>query len=138
MNSGRTSPRRCAERGGARCRSGFTLAETLVALLFLAIVLPVTIEGLQLASYAGLVSQRKAVATRLADRLLNELVASGSWQGGTGSGTVEEGALQFRWTSRMDAWPEGTLRMLSVSVTYPVQGREQEVLLSTLVDTTFP
>lgn len=153
MNSGPTSLPRCASRipagqvpipvanrlRRARLRaSGFTLAETLVALLFLAIVLPVTIEGLQLASYAGQVSQRRAIATRIADRILQESIATGTWQGGTGSGVVEEDHLSFRWNLRSDAWPEGTLRVLTVAVEFAVQGRPQEVLLASLVDAAAP
>lgn len=136
MKSGRNSPRSAAfSRPG---RAGFTLAETLAALLFLAIVIPVAIHGIQLASYAGQVSQRKAIAARIADRVLSELIASGSWQGGTGTGVAEEGPLQFRYSTKVESWPEGTLRLLTVDVSFPVQGREQDVRLSTLVDASSP
>jgi hypothetical protein len=107
-----------------------------VALLFLAIVIPVTIEGLQLASYAGQVGQRKAIAARLAENLMNELIATGTWQTGLGSGTWQEDHLEFRWVAQVGSWPEGPHRLLTIRVTFPVQGREQEVRLSTLVDGT--
>lgn len=140
MKSGPSNPRCCTASHAARPRgrSGFTLAETLAALLFLAIVIPVAIQAIQLASYAGQVGQRKIIAARIGDRILNDLVASGTWQGGTGSGMSQEGPLQFRWSTKVESWPEGTLRLLTVDVTFPVQGREQDVRLSTLVSSTSP
>ena len=53
-------------------RAGFTLAEVLAALVFMAIVVPVAVEGLRVANLAGQVGQRKTVAARVADRVLNE------------------------------------------------------------------
>src|SRR5882762_4963509 len=53
-----------------RC-AGFTLAEVLAALLFMAIVIPVAVQGLHIASRAGSVSERKAVGARIAERKLN-------------------------------------------------------------------
>ncbi len=114
-------------------RAGFTLVETLVALLFLAIVIPVTIEGLQLASYAGQVGQRKAIAARLGESLMNDLVATGAWETALGSGTWQEDHLEFHWVAEVGSWPEGSERLLTIRVTFAVQGREQEVRLSTLV-----
>ena len=49
--------------GPARRRlgaGGFTLAEVLAALLFLAILIPVTMHGVSVASRAGILGQRKA------------------------------------------------------------------------------
>ena len=54
-----------------RGRAGFTLAEVLAALLFMAIVIPVAVQGLQIASRAGSVSERKALGARLAESKLN-------------------------------------------------------------------
>ena len=56
-----------------RRHSGFTLAEVLAALLFLAIVIPVTLQGLRVASMAGEVGQRKMIAARIGNKVLNEL-----------------------------------------------------------------
>lgn len=139
MKSGQTNPRLSGtDRRRPSRASGFTLAETLAALLFLAIVIPVTVQGIQLASYAGQVSRRKVVAARIADRVLNDLVANGSWQSASGAGTALEGPLEFRYRSKVDSWTESTLRLLTVEVDFTVQGRDQTVRLSTLVDASTP
>ena len=115
-------------------RAGFTLAEVLAALLFMAIVIPVAVQGLRTASLAGEVAQRKSIATRVADRVLAESVITTNWNASTQSGLVEEDGLEFRWTLQNSAWLEDPLRLLSVEVTYVVQNRDYMVHLSTLVD----
>jgi type II secretory pathway pseudopilin PulG len=60
-----------------RSASAFTLVEVLAALAFMAIVIPVAVEGLRVANLAGQVGQRRAVAARIADRILNELFVTG-------------------------------------------------------------
>ena len=57
-----------------RGRGAFTLAEVLAALAFMAIVIPVAIQGLRIANLAGQVGQRKAAAGRIAERVLNEWI----------------------------------------------------------------
>ena len=121
-------------RAGKRGRAGFTLVEVLAALLFMAIVIPTAVDGLRLASQAGQVGQRKAVAARIAERLLNESVITGQYRTGSPAGTVQEGPLVCQWRVRAEPWPLGTMQLVTVQVTYPVQGRDYEVRLSTLVD----
>jgi Tfp pilus assembly protein PilV len=116
--------------------AGFTLAEVLAALLFLAIVIPVAMQGLQIANRAGVFSARKATAARIAERLLNEQIITGDWQLGTPGGTYQEGAQTYRWNLDVEPWNQGALRLVTVDVTYAVQGREYDVRLSTVVDTT--
>jgi len=50
--------------------SAFTLAEVLAALMFMAIVIPVALEGMHVAALAGAVAQRKGEAARVAQRIL--------------------------------------------------------------------
>lgn len=104
--------------------------------MFLAIVIPVAVQGVQVANLAGLVAERKAVATRLADRLLNEIIATGEWQRASSSGVVEEGLRDFRWQLRTENWDRDALKLLTLRVDYVVQGKDYEVSLSTLVDGT--
>ena len=54
-----------------RRRSGYTLAETLAALLFLAIVIPAVVEALHIAGRVGTVSVRRSVAARIAEKVLS-------------------------------------------------------------------
>ena len=65
-------------------RRAFTFAEILVAMVFVAIVIPVAVEGVLIANRAGTVAERKRVAARLADRLLAELVLTGEWADASG------------------------------------------------------
>ena len=101
---------------------------------FLAIVIPVAVQALQVASLAGQVAERKSVAARVADRLLNEQIVTGQWKQSASSGTVEEGARQFRWNLRNRSWDKDSLRLLTMQVSYQVQGKDYDVQLSTLVD----
>src|ERR1017187_8152908 len=83
------------------CLSGFTLAEVLAAMLFLAIVIPVAVEALHVSSLAG-----KGAAARIADRVLNESLVTTNWTGSAQNGTVSEGAIDYRWTLSAQNWPQ--------------------------------
>ena len=117
----------------ARHTGAFTLAEVLAALTFMAIVIPVAIEGLHIANRAGVVAQRKTVAVRVAENALNEALVSSQSQGGARNGVVQEGAVDYRWSIRYSIWPEDSMRVVTAEVLYLVQGQEHDVRLSTLV-----
>ncbi|HEX4342806.1 MAG TPA: hypothetical protein VH255_05420, partial [Verrucomicrobiae bacterium] len=87
-----------------RRAAGFTLAEVLAALMFLAIVIPVAVEALHTASLAGEVAARKSAAARVADRVLNGNIVLANTDQGTQSGTVSEGTLDFHWTMTSQSW----------------------------------
>ena len=144
--------------------AGFTLAEVLAALLFMAIVIPVAVQGLQIANRAGAVAQRKSQAARIAERVLNETIVTTNWTQSSQAGTVYEGTREFRWTLRTEPWNQNltnqvpaeassmgqllggqpqvtatassqtTLNLLSVEVTYTVQNRDYQLRLSTLIN----
>jgi hypothetical protein len=122
-----------------RDKSAFTLAEVLAALLFLAIVIPVALEGMHVASRAGSVAVRKREAARVAERILNENLVTTNWNNGASQvGTVVDGTRQFQWILRNEPWNvdqnTSTMRLLSVEVTYAAQGQNYAVRLSTLTD----
>jgi len=120
-----------------RTCAGFTLAEVLAAMLFMAIVIPVAVQGLRIASRAGVVSERKALAARLAESKLNELVVTHQWQSAAQKGTIQEGYRSYSWQLQSEPWSEnGAMRLLTVHVTVPVQGEDYDVQVSTLVDAT--
>jgi type II secretion system protein I len=140
-----------------RARRGFTLAEVLVALAFMAIVIPVVLQGLRIASLAGEVSQRKALAARIAERVLNEAIVTGQFAS-TQSGTEQSGGYQYQWSTKSEPWnsiatvltvnnPNGinqsvvnqnNIHELSVDVTFAAQGKNYSVHLSTLVNVSQP
>ncbi len=120
-----------------RARAGFTLAEVLAAMLFMAIVIPVAMQGLQIASRAGVVSERKALAARLAENKLNELIVTGQWQSSATKGTIYEGLQSYAWYLASEPWSEdGAMRLVTVHVSVQVQGQSYDVPISTLVDAT--
>ena len=114
--------------------SAFTLAEVLAALLFLAIVIPAAVEALHIASLAGEVAARKAVAARVADRVLNESIVTTNWNHGSQSGTVTEGALDFRWTLTSENWPQDAMQLVAAEVQFSAKGHDYSVKLSTLAN----
>ena len=115
-------------------RQGFTLVEVLAALAVMAIVIPVVMQGLQIANRAGVVAQRKIAASRIAERVMNESMVTGKLRSGGLNGVIREGPLEFRWLIRSEGWLVNTLRLVTVQVTFPTQGRDYDVQLSTLID----
>lgn len=113
-------------------RSGFTLAETLAALVFMAIVIPAAVEALRVASGAGEIAVRKGEAAHVADRILNESLVMTNWNTGPQSGVADEGSDEFHWTLKSQNWPQDTMELLTANVTFSTQGRQYSVELSTL------
>ena len=119
-------------------RSAFTLAEVLAAMVFLAILIPVALEGLSIASSVGEVATRKGEAALVAERVLNESIITTNWNRSVQTGTVRQGPREFPWTLRNDPWNQdpnqSTMRLVSVEVKYFVHGRERAFTLTTLAD----
>ncbi len=126
-------------------RAAFTLAEVLAAMLFLAIVIPVAVEALHISSLMGEVAARKGAAARIADRVLNESLVTTNWSSSGQSGTVSEGAIDYRWTLSAQNWPQTqnsasplnsmiTMEMLTAQVTFQAQGKDYSVKLNTLAN----
>ena len=116
-----------------RRAAGFTLAEVLAALLLLAMVVPLAVEALHVASAAGQLAARRSEAARVAERVLNEAIASGAWSAAAQAGEIEENGHQYHWTLRQEAWPEDAMQCLTAEVTFRAQERNGAVRLSTLV-----
>jgi hypothetical protein len=114
----------------------------LAALVFMAILIPVALEGLSIASRAGEVAARKGEAALVAERVLNESIITTNWNRSVQTGTVRQGPREFPWTIRSDPWNQdpnqSTIRLVSVEVKYSVQGQERAFTLSTLADNAGP
>ncbi|HVS51001.1 MAG TPA: type II secretion system protein [Opitutaceae bacterium] len=117
-----------------RGTAAFTLAEVLAALLFMAILIPVTMHGVSVASRAGILGQRKAVAMRLAERLLDEAIITGTAANGASNGTIVDGDTTYPWTMTSAQWPEDALTQLTVQVSFDVQGNTFDVSAATIFD----
>ena len=119
---------------------GFTFVEILAAMLFMAIVIPVTIQGITIANRAGIVAKRKRLAGELANRKLTEILLEESWRDGDREGAFddlgEEQSVSYTWKLSTTAWEEDTMRLITIEVFYKVQEREYSVSLSTLAPET--
>lgn len=125
-------PRRTRRRARA-----FTLAEVLAALLLMAILVPVAMHGVTVASRAGTLGLRKATAMRIAERVLDEQVLSGQIATAIPYGNITEGDTSYPWTLKSEPWPEDTaiiLNVATVRVEFTVQGNTYDVAVSTLYD----
>jgi prepilin-type N-terminal cleavage/methylation domain-containing protein len=119
-----------------RAARGFTLAEVLAALMFLAIVVPVAVQGLRVASQAGQLGVRKQVAVRLAERILQERLLSSPDLGIAQSGSFPKSSQQYRWNIRTESWGQEALSLVTVQVVFMVQSQNHEIQVSTLADLT--
>lgn len=122
------------QRRRQRHSAGFTLAEVLAALMFLAIVIPVAVEGLRVAAGAGEVAARKGEAARVADRVLNETIVTTNWNQAYQSGTGYENGHEYRWTVQKEQWQQDQMQVLTAEVKYLSQGRQCAVRIATLVN----
>ena len=120
-----------SERRGDRGR-GFTLAEALAAMLFLAIVLPVVVQAFLAANRTGVAAERARIAVELAESKLNDLVLTEDWRREASEGDFAPDFPGYGWTLSTDGWSVDALRVVTVEVHYMVQGAEQSVRLSTL------
>lgn len=124
---------------GKRALHAFTLAEVLAALMFMAIVIPVAVQALRVASLAGEVSQRKLVAARIGNKVLNELKVTGQLRNSSQNGTVTEGGQDYKWGVRSQMWTEDPacpMTQVTMTVNYTAQGKKYDVKLTTLVPQT--
>lgn len=124
------------DRRDRRHPAAFTLAEVLAALVFLAIVIPVTIEGLRVAHRASQSALRQSIALRLAESILEEWQLPGSPLAGQSSGIAYDGPFAYPWNLRVEPWPVDALSLVTLEIRYPLQESEPSVELSTLVTST--
>jgi hypothetical protein len=115
-------------------RTAFTFAELLAAMVFVAIVIPVTVRAITVANRSAVVAERKRVAIELGESLLNDMIMTEDWRESTRSGEFGEDWPGYTWTLDDVLWDEDTMRVVSITVSYQVQGRPYNVVLSTLAD----
>ena len=111
---------------------GFTFVEVLAAMLFMAILVPVIVQGLTIANRAGVIAERKRIASQLADSLLSEIMVTEEWRNGDEEGDFGEEWPGYRWILQTQAWDVDTMRMITLQVMYRVQEKDYSVILSTL------
>jgi general secretion pathway protein I len=117
-------------------RRGFTLIEVLAAMLLMAIVLPTVMQGVAAATRTASDSRHRTEAAGLAEEKLNEILATGQWQGGTLSGDFGNDWPGYRWQANVNGWAADTtsvgLQQIDLSVLWNGPTRQQSITLSTL------
>ena len=101
---------------------------------FMAIVIPVAVDGLRIASAAGELAVQKAEATRVAERELNEIAVTTAGGLTAQSGTVREDGHDYHWALHSELWPRDSMQLLTMEVTFTSRDRVYSTRLSTLVN----
>jgi type II secretory pathway pseudopilin PulG len=120
-----------------RSRGAFTLAEVLAALVLMAIVIPVALEGMSVVSRAAILGQRKVAAMRVAERVLNEqlvLLSQGQQVENSASGVETDAGMDYPWALQSETWSRDAMTQLTVRVTFTMRGAQYEIKASTLFD----
>ena len=114
----------------SRQNRGFTLAEVLVTLLFLAIVLPVAMRGVSLSMAAASNARHTREATALAQSKLAELTTI-TLPSGTQSGDFAPDYPEYQWTCQVGSTSYG-VNQLDLRVSWQDRGQERGISVSTL------
>ena len=105
-------------------------------MVFVAILIPVAIQGLTIANRAGVIADREKTAAQLADSLLSEMVVTDQWRNRAQEGNFGNQWPGYQWRIAQTSWEKDAMILLSVEVRFTVQGRDYAVRLSTLVEET--
>lgn len=127
------SPRRTTFRS-----RGFTLIEALVAIVLVAVVLPVALAAVTASLQGASAISKQDVALRVAQSRLATLVADGSWQSSGSTGACDprtdgEDTEGMRWQMTVATWRDQTVRTLKFTVSWGTTTNPRSVTLTTLV-----
>ncbi|WP_261362025.1 type II secretion system protein [Humisphaera borealis] len=124
-----------SRRASARRNRGFTLVEVLATILMLAIIVPVAMQAVSLATGISGAARHRAEAAALAESQLAFLMTSGEWQTGTLQGDfAQQGFPEYQWYASVGNWTEANVQQLDVMVLWTTPRRgEESVVVSTLV-----
>lgn len=115
-------------------RHSFTFAEVLVAVLVVALVVPVAVRGIALARRLVGDDVQLEWTVRLADEKLNELQVTGEWENGDSEGTFAD-EPEYRWVLRTESFEPDTslpVTVLRLTVSRTDAVRPTEVTLVAL------
>ncbi|MBA3700147.1 MAG: prepilin-type N-terminal cleavage/methylation domain-containing protein [Planctomycetes bacterium] len=119
-------------------RAGFTLIEALVAIVLVAVVLPVALAAVTQSLRGAENIRKQDVALRVAQSRLAVLVADGSWQSSGSSGACDprtdgEDTEGMRWQMTVATWRVQTVRTLTFTVSWGSTTAPRTITLTTLV-----
>jgi prepilin-type N-terminal cleavage/methylation domain-containing protein len=115
--------------------SGFTLIEVLATVVLIAIIMPVAMKGISLATKVAGQSKQRVEAASLARTKLTEIIATDEWEYGNVSGDFGEDWPEYNWTFETSDWSDASLRQLDMVVSWGPETEygQQYVTLTTLV-----
>ena len=126
--------RRVHLRWDRRRSGGFTLIEVLATMVLMAIVLPVAMKAVSLATMTAGASRHRTEASALAEAKLSELIATSPWQAsGTLAGNFGDDWPEYRWQAEVQQWVDSSMEELDVHVLWTSRGSEEFITVSTLV-----
>ncbi len=119
-------------------RSAFTLIEALVAIILVAVVLPVALAAVTASLRGASTINKQDIALRVAQSRLATLVADGSWQRSGTSGDCDprtdgEDTDGMRWQMNVATWRDPSVRTLTITVSWGSTTNPRSVVLTTLV-----
>lgn len=115
-------------------RRPFTFIEVLAAVVVVALIVPVAVQGINLARRLNADDERIELCSRLADEKLSELLVTGDWQENENEGTFEDEPL-YAWSMETDSFSDDddpSLTVVTVTVTLTDAIRPTSVSLTTL------
>lgn len=130
-------PPRTISRAVRPCKAGrsaFTLIEILVTLVLIAIVFPVAMKGITLASSVAGSARHNTEAAALAETKLNELVLTENWNTVDQTGDFGSDWPEYSWSSQTTYRDVGLLEM-QVQVTWTAHGQPRSLAVTTLIYT---
>ena len=121
--------------GSGRTAQAFFLVELLATLVLCAVVLPVALEGISLATKTASLTKNKILAASLAENKLNELLHTEGWRDGDQQGDFDPDYPQFHWQAQTADWQGTVVQQVSVEVSWEQFGHQRSVQILTLVFT---
>jgi type II secretion system protein I len=112
---------------------GLTLAEVLAAIVIVAVVVPVAMQGVSIATGLASLTRQRAQATSLAESKLDEIVVGQLWQGAQLSGDFAPQFPDYHWQADVSDWEEADMKQIQLHVSWVNRGKDREIILSTLV-----
>ena len=130
----RRQPNRCHAAARTGAPGAFTLIEALIAMAIIAIVLPLAMQGISLATRLGADARHRSEAAELAKGKLDELAITGAWRTDPLSGEFGADWPAYRWVATSTPWSSGTMNELTVTVIWNQGQREHSIVMGTLVN----